>query len=75
MKHRATITLDDEAHVFLTGACGENKSAYINRLLIKEKRHSLERAILEANREEAEDSVYQRELSAWDNTLDDGLSG
>ena len=73
MTNRATITLDDEAHAFLNRASGKNKSAYINRLLIKEKRRSLERAILAANKEEAEDSAYQQELSVWDNTLDDGL--
>jgi len=73
MTNRATITLDDEAHAFLSRASGKNKSAYINSLLIKEKRRSMERAILEANKEEAEDSAYQHELSVWDNTLGDGL--
>jgi len=74
MKHRATITLGDEAHTFLNSAGGTNRSAYINRLLLKEKRRSLKKIILEANREEAEDIVYQDELSDWNSTLQDGLA-
>ena len=73
MTHRATITLGDEAYTFLSQAGGKNKSAYINRLLMKEKRRSLEKSILEANREEAEDITYQEALSDWDSTLQDGL--
>jgi hypothetical protein len=53
---------------------GENRSGYINELLKREKRRTLEQAILSANREEAGDQSYQVELEAWDATLDDGLN-
>lgn len=33
----------------------------------------LQEAILKANKEEAEDMDYQKELSSWDATLKDGL--
>lgn len=73
MAVRATFSLDDEASAFLKKAGGKNKSAYINDLLKKEKQRTLEKAILQANQEEAEDAEYQKELSLWEATLSDGL--
>ncbi|GJL52181.1 type II toxin-antitoxin system MazE family antitoxin [Candidatus Nitrospira salsa] len=73
MTHRATFTLEDEALSYLKQAGGDNKSAYVNHLLLQEKKRSLKKAILQANQEEAEDTVYQKELSEWDETLADGL--
>lgn len=74
MTYRTTITLDEEAATFLQENGGDNKSAYITRLLREESRRSLQEAVLVANREEAEDDSYQEELSEWDTTLSDGLS-
>lgn len=73
MTNRATFTLEDDAIAYLQQAGGENKSAYVNRLLLQEKKRSLKKAIIQANQEEAEDSAYQEELSEWDLTLADGL--
>ena len=73
MTQRATFTLEAEAFAFLKAVAGNNRSAYINRLLKEEKQRQLEEAILQANQEEAEDPSYQEELSAWDETLGDGL--
>ncbi|MCY3729116.1 MAG: hypothetical protein OXF97_09005 [Nitrospira sp.] len=73
MSHRATFTLADEAFDYLKQAGSENKSAYVNHLLLEEKRRHLKQAILRANREEAEDQAYQEELAEWDDTLADGL--
>ncbi len=70
---RATFTLDSEVMAFLATVAGNNKSAYINRLLREEQRRTLEKAILMANKEEAEDLNYQKELADWDVTLSDGL--
>ena len=72
--HRATFTLDNEAFAFLKSYAGTNRSAFINQLLKKEKRRRLQEAIRKANIEEAEDTSYQEELSAWETTSDDGLS-
>lgn len=71
---RATFTLDEETLAFLGEVAGNNKSAYINGLLQKEKRRQLEQAIQKANQEEAEDSEYQVQLAPWDNTSSDGLT-
>lgn len=73
MTNRATFTLEDEALNYLKKVGGENKSAYVNQLLLQEKKRSLKKAILQANQEEAEDDDYQEELSEWDTTLADGL--
>ena len=74
MSYRATVTLDQEAYEFLAGMGGDNKSAYINRLLLKEKQKALEQAIMKANIEEAEDLTCREELADWDETLSDGLT-
>jgi len=73
MTHRATITLEDEAFRFLQSQCEENRSAYINSLLLREKEYKLKAALIKANQEEASDLVYQKELSSWENTHLDGL--
>lgn len=73
MTHRATITLDKEAYSFLLSAAKDNRSAFINELLKREKQRHLEKAILQANQEEADDPIYQEELSNWDETLADGI--
>lgn len=75
MTERATFSLEKENFAFLTAVGGDNKSAYINKLLRKEKKQILEQAILQANQEEANDIEYQEELLAWDLTLSDGLNG
>ncbi len=73
MTQRATFTLEAEAFAFLQAAAGNNRSAYINRLLKAEKQRQLEEALLQANQEEAENATYQEELSAWDEALFDGI--
>jgi len=73
MTNRATFTLEDDAFAYLKQVGGENKSAYVNQLLLQEKKRSLKKAILQANQEESEDTAYQEELSEWDETLADGL--
>lgn len=69
MTYRTTITLDDEAASFLQAHGGENKSAFITRLLREERRRSLQRAVVLANQEEAQDPDYQDQLAQWDATL------
>lgn len=74
MTVRTTITLDDEAAAFLRERGGANKSAFINQLLREERRRALRDAVRAANLEEAQDDAYHAELTAWDTTLNDGLS-
>lgn len=74
MAERATFSLDNDAFEFLKKVGGDNKSAYINELLKREKQKKLEEDLLKANMEEAEDTEYQEQLSEWDSTLSDGLT-
>lgn len=74
ISERATFTLEPESHAFLQKVGGNNKSAYINELLKREKRKALEEALTKANIEEAEDPHYQAEIALWDVTLADGLA-
>ncbi len=74
MIERATFSLEIENLTFLNEVGGGNKSAYINELLKQEKQKILEKALLIANQEEANDSDYQDELLAWDTTLSDGIN-
>ena len=68
MTQRVTFSLEAEAFAFLKAVAGNNKSAYINRLLKEEKQRRLEQDLLRANREEAGNAAYQEELSAWTET-------
>ncbi len=72
MANRATFTLDDEAFAFLTTFGGKNKSAFVNRLLNRERQMHLKKEVLAANLEESADAAYQQELAEWDVTLLDG---
>lgn len=74
MTQRVTITLDEEAFVFLNDVANNNRSAYINKLLKQERRNYLQAALRKANQEEAKDTNYQEELQEWDSTLSDGLT-
>jgi predicted RNA-binding protein YlxR (DUF448 family) len=74
MTNRATITLDDETFAFLNKVAGNNRSAYINQLLMQERKNFLKEALLKANQEEAQDTNYQEELQEWESTLSDGLT-
>ncbi|MEZ4677336.1 MAG: hypothetical protein R2932_24270 [Caldilineaceae bacterium] len=58
---------------FLRQMAGTNRSAYINQLIKAEKERLLEARMVSANREEAADIDYQRELAEWNVTLTDGL--
>ncbi len=74
MTHRTTITLDDDSFAFLNSVAGDNRSAYINKLLKQQRKNALKEALLKANQEEAEDTSYQEELQEWDKTISDGLT-
>lgn len=74
MTHRTTLSIDDPNYAFLNAVAGNNRSAYINALLEKERKNTLRQAILSANQEEADDPEYQGALKAWDKTLGDGLA-
>jgi len=70
---KITIRLNDRYHTFLNSTTGSNHSVYINELLNKERMKSFREALLAANIEEAENTDYQKLLSDWNTTIQDGL--
>ncbi len=52
---------------------GTNRRGYLNALLKREHQRMVEHAVLDANREEAQDAAYHEELATWERTLADGL--
>jgi len=71
MTKRTTITLNDEAARFLEQKAGDNRSAYINQLILNAAYQDLQNSIIKANEEEARE--YDEELKIWETTLNDGL--
>jgi len=71
MTKRATITLDPKNLAFLNEVAARNRSAFINKLIDKERKFAAD--ILRANLEEAADEELQAELKLWEVTLMDGL--
>lgn len=71
--HRSSFTLQPEAHAFLQKVAPDNRSAYINELLLKEKQQFMADWFARANKEEAADLEYLQECREWDTVLADGL--
>jgi len=74
MAQRVTFFLDEDVIAFVKKAGGKDMSAYLNGILKKKKQKVLQKALLKANQEEADDVKYHNELSGWDETLSDGLN-
>ncbi|KHE92893.1 MAG: hypothetical protein K8F52_17675 [Candidatus Scalindua rubra] len=49
MNNRATFTLEEGTFNYLKQVGDNNKSAYVNHLLLQEKKRLLKKAILQAN--------------------------
>ena len=52
---------------------GTTRNGSLNDLVKRKQRRSLEHAVLKANRDEAHDPAYQKDLATWEWTLPDGL--
>jgi len=74
MAQRVTFFLDEDVIAFVKKAGGKDMSAYLNGILKKKTQKVLQKALLKANQEEADDVKYHIELSGWDETLSDGLN-
>lgn len=74
MAYRVTFTLDPEAYAFLQEKAGTHRSGSLNELLKREQQRMVAQAVLDANREEAQDASYQGELAAWEWTFADRLT-
>ena len=71
---KVTITLEDDILQFVDSQSKGNRSAYINALLAEYRRRNLESQMIIALQEDAQDSVYQAEIAAWDTVVGDGIN-
>ncbi|BAU67303.1 hypothetical protein STA3757_47140 [Stanieria sp. NIES-3757] len=72
MTAKITINIDDRAFEFLKQVTN-NRSAYINNLLLEKEREQLEDKLREAYREQNQDTEFQQSIKDWDVTVGDGL--
>jgi hypothetical protein len=72
MTAKITINIDDRAFEFLKQVTN-NRSAYINNLLLEKEREQLEEKLRQAYREQKQDPEFQQSIEDWDVTVGDGL--
>ncbi len=72
MATKITINIEDRAFDFLSKVT-ENRSAYINNLLLEKEREALEAELRQAYREQNLDPEFQETIEDWDVTVGDGL--
>jgi predicted transcriptional regulator len=73
MSKKVSITLDDEVLTFVD-QLASNRSSFINDILLKEKRRIFMQELEDAYKEQANDPMFQEEISLWDITGEDGLN-
>lgn len=72
MTTKITINIDDRAFEFLKQVTN-NRSAYINNLLLEKERDQLEEKLRQAYRKQNQDPEFQQSIKDWDVTVGDGL--
>ena len=72
MAAKITINIDDRAWEFLKQVTN-NRSAYINQLLLEKEREQLKEELRQAYREQNQDPEFQQSITDWDTTVGDGL--
>ena len=73
MSKKVSITLDDEVLSFVD-RLASNRSSFINDILWKEKQRIFIKELENAYKEQANDPIFQEEISVWDATVEDGLN-
>ena len=72
MTAKITINIDDRAFEFLKQVTN-NRSAYINNLLLEKEKKQLEEELRQAYREQNQDPEFLQSVRDWDATTGDGL--
>ncbi len=72
MAAKITINIEDRAFNFLSQVT-DNRSAYINNLLLEKEREQLETELRQAYREQNQDPEFKQAIADWDVTVGDGL--
>lgn len=74
MSKKITINIDNHAFKFLEQITN-NRSAYINNLLLEKEREKLKEDLRQAYKEQNQDPEFQESIKDWDVTVGDGLDG
>ncbi len=72
MGAKITINLEDRAYNFLEKVTN-NRSSYINSLLLQKEREQLEEELRQAYKEQNQDPEFKQAIKDWDITVGDGL--
>ena len=73
MRQKIAITLEKELVAFLDSQANGNRSEYLNSLLAKERKRTIEAELIKALQEDCSDSEYLAEIELWDAVVADGL--
>lgn len=73
MTAKITINVDDHVFEFLKQVTN-NRSAYINNLLLEKEKEQLEEKLRQAYRGQNQDPEFQQSIKDWDITVEDGLN-
>ncbi|MDJ0577704.1 MAG: hypothetical protein QNJ65_21410 [Xenococcaceae cyanobacterium MO_234.B1] len=73
MAAKITINIEDRAYSFLEQVT-DNRSAYINSLLLEKEREKLEEELRQAYQEQNQDPEFKQAIFDWDVTVGDGLN-
>ena len=72
MVAKITISIEDRAYSFLEKVT-DNRSAYINSLILAKEREQLEAELRQAYKEQNQDPEFKQAMKDWDVTVGDGL--
>lgn len=73
MSKKVSITLDDDILSFVDQRA-DNRSSFINQLLLRERQRIFMKELEEAYLEDANDPIAKEERSLWEVTIGDGLN-
>lgn len=73
MSKKVSLTLDEEVLEFVDRQTN-NRSSFINALILKEKRKIFMKELEDAYTEQANDPEFKEEISVWDTAVGDGLN-
>lgn len=73
MSKKVSITLDDDVLLFVDQR-SDNRSNFINQLLLRERHKIFMQELEEAYLEDANDPIAKEERSLWEVTVGDGLN-
>lgn len=74
MKQKIAVTLDEKLVAFLDSQGDGNRSEYLNQLLERERKRTLEAELIRALEEDYSDPEYLAEIKLWDSVVADGLA-